>query len=71
MINTGKCPKCEKRVSNVQVESVDVREGFASTWRGIYYCCPHCKAILGVQIDPIAIMTDTVSKIIEKLKKEL
>ena len=69
MINSGKCPKCQKVISCVKIEGVDVKEGFESRWRGVSYYCPHCYTILSVQIDPIAVQTDTVDDIVEKLKK--
>lgn len=63
MINSGKCPKCEKTVSSVTIEDIDVRAGFQSRWRGISYCCPSCHTVLGVQIDPVALKTDIIDGI--------
>lgn len=69
MINTGKCPKCNSIVRSVKIEDVDVMVGFESAWRGISYCCPSCSAVLSVQIDPVALKTDTVNDIIKGLHK--
>jgi len=63
MINGGKCPKCDKVVSAVRIENVDVREGFQSKWHGVSYCCTNCSAVLSVGIDPIAIKTDIVNEL--------
>jgi hypothetical protein len=72
MISQGKCPKCEKIVHNVIIDGVTAKE-FLSTegWKGITYLCPHCKTILGVQIDPIAIKTDTVNAVVDLLMQKL
>ena len=68
MINIGKCPKCEKTLSSVNIEDVKVNVGFKPAWKGISYLCPFCNSILSVQIDPIALKTDIVNEIIKKLR---
>lgn len=68
MINNGKCPKCETVITSVRIEDVDVKVGWESAWKGISYCCPHCNTIISVQIDPVALKTDTVNEIIKKLR---
>jgi uncharacterized protein with PIN domain len=67
MLNSGKCPKCEKTVSKVRLEAVDVNVGFTKEYRGVSYCCVGCGAVLGVGIDPVALMNDTVSKTMQRL----
>lgn len=69
MINTGKCPKCEKRINHVSMDSIDIGT-LHSTWKGLSYVCPHCHSVLGVQIDPVALKNDCVSEIIEFLEKK-
>jgi len=64
----GKCPKCEKLVSNVICNAVDAKVPLGKTWKGISFCCPYCHTILSVQIDPIAVKTDTVSQVVKKLR---
>jgi len=68
MINTGTCPKCDKVVTSVSIEDVDVRVGFETRWRGISYVCPSCKAVLGVAIDPVALKTDIISGVVKELR---
>ncbi len=67
MINSGKCPKCEKTINKVSLEAVDVLVGFQTQYNGVSYSCPHCRTVLGVGIDPVALMNDTVSKTIQRL----
>lgn len=51
MSNHGECPKCGKRVLHVRVESVVATIDGESRGRCMSYCCIHCNAVLGVQID--------------------
>ncbi len=66
-MNIGKCPKCDKTVTSVRLEDVEVTVGFESRWRGITYCCPWCSAVLSVQIDPVALKTDIIQGIADRL----
>lgn len=60
----GKCPKCEKNIHRIKLETVDASAGLSSTtWKCVNYLCPHCFTVLSCQIDPIAIKTDTVREI--------
>lgn len=54
MANQGECPKCGKRVLHVNVENIVGMIGEESKGRCLSYCCIHCHAVLGVQIDPRA-----------------
>lgn len=62
-MNTGKCPKCDKTPISVVLEAMDVRQSGRSAWKGVSYLCSHCRTILSVGIDPVALMNDTVDKI--------
>lgn len=64
----GKCPKCEQVVSQVRCEGLDVNVPFGASWNGISLQCPHCLSILSVAIDPIAIKTDIVNDLLNKLR---
>jgi hypothetical protein len=69
MINVGKCPKCERTVINVKMENVRIDVGFTPAYEGVSYICPSCNSVLGIQMDPIALNSDLVDEIIEKLKE--
>ena len=62
---TGKCPSCEKLVTQALFESINVTSGIFETdgWKGVSFLCPYCHTVLGVGIDPVALKTDTVSEI--------
>ena len=64
MFKTGKCPGCESIPQNIKLEGIEISEGIgAPVYNGVSYVCPTCHTILGVQLDPIAIQTDTVKDI--------
>ncbi len=70
MIHTGKCPKCEKMVPYVNLQAVDVKQGFsANKWLGVSYQCPFCQTILGVGIDPVALNSDFKKELIAILRQ--
>jgi len=69
MINLGKCPKCASTITSVKIEDVDIKVGFESRWKGISYCCPSCNTVLNIQIDPVALKTDIIEGVVNKLKK--
>lgn len=68
-ISTGICPKCEENVPYVEVEGISAKKMLGGSWNAVSYVCPSCRAILGVQIDPVAVQHDTVSQILEALRK--
>lgn len=47
------------------------RESFFGSegWRCDSYCCPYCNTILGVQIDPVALKTDTINELFAALRR--
>ena len=55
----GKCPSCGDIVTMLKGSGIDVMFP-DKNWKAVTYNCPSCNSILGCQIDPIAIMTDTV-----------
>jgi hypothetical protein len=68
MINTGKCPKCDKRIDHLDLDTITMGDRLAGPqWRGISAVCPYCKAIVGAAIDPIAIKTDIVKEVLRGL----
>ncbi len=52
----------------VQVEDVNIHVGFSPTWKGFSYYCPHCKTVLGVQVNPLTIQTDIQSHVDSQLR---
>lgn len=59
---------CGQVILMVQAAGVDIHIGTA-TFAGLTYKCPNimCGAVIGCQIDPIAIKTDTVEAVLRAL----
>lgn len=58
-----KCPSCEKAIASITIKPVDGRVIGGSSYKCVAYNCPLCQAVLSVQIDPVAIKTDLLTKI--------
>lgn len=67
---SGKCPKCEKLLSSVNLVGIDAKNAGGTSWKAITYNCPFCQTIISCQIDPIAVKADTVNEIIRGLKEK-
>ena len=65
----GTCPKCGQIIGTILASPVDIDTG-TRRWSGLAYHCPNamCQAILGCEIDPIAVKTDIVNEIKKLLK---
>jgi hypothetical protein len=71
-INTGKCPHCKAPISKVVMEGVEVVPGLdftAPVYNGVSYLCPACHSVLSVSLDPVSLKLDTISGIMERLRK--
>ncbi|KKN57920.1 hypothetical protein LCGC14_0557510 [marine sediment metagenome] len=67
-MTTGKCPKCDKIIASVTLESVTAGALFGKQWNAISYLCPHCQTVLSVQIDPIALKDDLFAELVDRLR---
>lgn len=56
------CPHCKNGIPSVRIQPL---KGYIGTtaWNVVSYNCPTCHASLSMQIDPIAIKTDTVNEL--------
>jgi DNA-directed RNA polymerase subunit RPC12/RpoP len=70
---SDKCPKCDRLVSEVKAERVDIKSvaapGKVVTFRGVSYACSHCHSILSVQADPLALNADLARTLMESMIK--
>lgn len=64
----SKCPKCEKSITNVNLEDIEINHNSQPRWKGISCLCPFCNSVLGVQIDPVALKTDLRNEILSALQ---
>jgi hypothetical protein len=58
----GKCPKCERYLTTVRGEEVEIELGRA-TWRGVAYSCYRCSAVLSVEADPMVLKSDLIDEV--------
>jgi hypothetical protein len=65
----GTCPKCDQIVGHVNLVEITAGALFGDRWRAVKYCCPHCRVILSVGIDPVALKTDTVEQVPAGLRR--
>jgi hypothetical protein len=70
-MNIGKCPHCGSIVNEVTTEEVTIGSFPDKQWHGISYVCANasCRKVISLQIDPVALMNDTVEKLFAKLRK--
>jgi phage FluMu protein Com len=60
-IHTNKCPHCKAVITAVNAETITMNAGLTAAWNGFSYGCPACKAVLGVQINPVTIQKEIIS----------
>lgn len=61
---SANCPSCKKSLTSVNFAPIQSKQPFAgNVLRAIAHTCPHCSAILGVEVDPIAVKSDIVTEI--------
>ena len=56
------CPHCKNAITHVNCVGLDGRSP-VMVWKIVSHNCPHCHSSLGMQIDPIAIKTDTIREL--------
>jgi hypothetical protein len=64
----GKCPYCKGAVTSVHIEEVEGTINLQPRWRCLTYSCSLCNTVIGVQIDPVALRTETVEGIVQRLQ---
>lgn len=71
----AKCPKCENLVVRVHCEHVTIADLSGDEWHGNAYSCCLCGAVLGVEINPVAIGSDVADSVaalvLERLEVDL
>lgn len=63
-----KCPKCENVIRELVAEPVSMKNGNGSL-KGAAYLCPACRSVLGAGLDPLAVIDETVSRLIAALRQ--
>lgn len=66
---SGKCLKCDRLVTRVKIDAINGSIDRAA-YKCISFLCPWCSAVLGVQIDPVAVKADTIDGLMQALRKK-
>lgn len=67
MFHAGKCPKCNWTIAYATAEAIELRVLSQETYKGVTYSCPSCHAVLGAEVDPVALKADIVSEVLRGL----
>lgn len=59
----AKCPKCEKPVTSINAQEMDVKVSGTVSYKGAVFTCPICQTILSAGIDPIALKNNIIASI--------
>ncbi len=52
-MSTGKCPKCNKIISKVKVDTITIESPARKGMQGLSYRCVSCSTVVSVSFDPI------------------
>jgi len=61
----GKCPKCEKIVSRLDITTLGATVQGGKSFNAAAFLCPNCQTILGAGIDPVAVASDLGTRVLE------
>lgn len=64
-----KCGHCSNAIGSTNMSGFTAGVPFGTQWKCIAFTCPHCQAVLGTQIDPIAIKTEIVAEVLRGLSR--
>ena len=70
-MNVGKCGHCGTVARNVLIENVEAKVGAfgaGGAYLAVSYLCTSCRAILRVQMDPVALKADIVADLVKALR---
>jgi len=65
----GLCPHCGNVVGHLLLEEIPISGTSlmaTKALRGVSYLCPSCNRVLSVAIDPISLMNDAISDILDR-----
>ena len=65
-----KCPFCERNIMHVELKNIPIHVNMQPAYNWVSYVCPNldCNSILWVAIDPIAIKSDIIDWVIDRLR---
>ncbi len=70
MSTIGKCPKCDKELSEINFAPILLR-GESQNYKGIAYTCPHCQTLIHTGLDPARYLDDIVENVVKNVSRVL
>ena len=65
----GKCPTCKELLAELIVDAhITGRVHSDKSVRCINFLCPNCNTVVGSQMDPTPVKTETVDLLMQKLR---
>ena len=65
----GKCPTCNQVLAELVIDAHITGKVHADrTFRCINFLCPYCSTVVGSQLDPVLVKTETVDLLMQKLR---
>jgi hypothetical protein len=64
----GKCPHCRNVIRYLQGEPIGIHDREHPTWHGLAYHCPTCRAVLGVEMNPVRLRSDVAEEVVQRLR---
>ncbi len=65
---SAKCPNCDKPVSHVNLQAMDIYQNYKPQWHGVAYTCPSCNALLSVGMDPTLLRNEIIESVVVELR---
>lgn len=59
----AKCGHCNTGLVKLSVEGIVAEEKPGSGFKSVAFTCPHCTAVLGVQINPLILNQDMITEL--------
>jgi len=66
-VKSGRCPKCGNRTNQLEAVMIPIA---GQAWQALSLQCPHCHAILGVQMNPDQLVDETVARVAKRLGRD-
>lgn len=68
MFNTGKCPKCEKQITHLDIEDITVGNLLVGPkYPGFSAVCPSCRTVISAGLDPLYQKNRIIEEMLEAL----
>lgn len=65
----GKCPTCKELLAELIVDAhITGRVHAGKSFQCINFLCPNCSTVVGSQMDPVPVKTETVDLLMQKLR---